>query len=69
MRSLTECGLGATCPTEVALPLRVLKKLQAALLGCTAHHNVAPEQLAPTVPSLKQHSYRQVVHFAAQYTR
>jgi hypothetical protein len=34
---LTEWRLGATCPAEVLLPLRVPKKLQAALLGCTAH--------------------------------
>lgn len=48
---LTEWRLGATCPAEVLLPLRVLKKLQAALLGCTVHPKVTPEQLAPTRPS------------------
>ena len=29
----TECGLGATCPAAVRLPVLALKKLQS-LLGC-----------------------------------
>ena len=66
---LTEWGLGVTCPAGVLLPLRVLKKLQAALLGCRVHHEVATEQLAPIRPSRNQHGYRQVKLFARSHQK